>query len=667
MGIVDWDKIDGAYDAATSAGDADGAWETEPVSFVPFNEGDEYLNAFPLSERQYYDVEQVIGVDPKQIFTPARVYSLGVFVWAKGAGKDLVISRLFCYVVYVLLCLKSPQRFLWMSDESVHMDIVNVARKGGQAKEIFFAYFKNTVKKAPFFRERYLIRESNRIESRPSAESRGTIDIGGDKIDFPKNIKAHAETSAFEGYEGFNVLAFVMDEASAFKSQTEQANAAGIYSTLRTSGSSRNTKNCKFIGFVISYPRQAEGDLTLELYNKSFKDNDIYGSFGWAWTVKPAHLFSGDTFEFRHERVGKVLFGDDVMCSVSVPVELKADFDENPTDAMCKHLCAPPHVQEAWVEYPDLFYTQLHSNDAHLIEYTTIVKDVYDHDSGKYEQRISLDFKKLNLAYLAAKETKFVGWLDAAEVFCDACFCIGHLGIDEVTGKEILYQDANLVWRPDPQRNIKISLADVERWITKVLPQHINLIAVGSDYWNSAALSEKMKTAYPNIRMINANLNQSDYDLMKKFVYTGQTRFRFESTVNQIVHLKNGASKPMKDKGKLQDQADGWVGCVKLLKGVDAAKISSLATAPATVAGAVNMGGNNLFSRNSPFSVNNQHGQSKQIFAHDTGAPTQRVMNMKDVRKILNVQTPAGQALKAWNDDKEINKTKFKLPKSITL
>jgi len=607
------------------AQETESPWEEMPVDFVTFNESPLYLNSFPLSKRQYQDILNVIGNDPTQIFSPERRYSVAVFVWGKGSGKDRTVSRLFAYIVYIMLCMRSPGKFLFGTDETDHLDIVNVARKGGQAREIFFSYFTATIKHAPWFKNNFTIRDAGKLYSKPTYKNQGVIEIGSSNIKFPKNIRAYAETSAFEGYEGFNLVLWVMDEASAFKSAAEVANAYGIYKTLTTSGSTRATKTFRPLGFVISYPRQAENDLTWDLYQQSFTSSHMYGSFGWSWQIKPSHLYCGKTFKFTHSKIGKFLLGLDAPATVEIPIELQDDFAEERdiADAMCKHLCIPPHVMEQWVEYPDIFYSQL-KQLPDIFSYEDVIEDVWDEENQKWEKRVHKKFLGLRISPKIAKRHQYVAWLDAADTFCDAVICIGH--VEEREGKEILIQDSELVWTPDPKRDIKISLLNVGYWLTTVIPQHLNIIAIGSDYWNSSAFAEALKSDYPNIRTVQANLNREDYDLMKRFSYSGQSEFHSAATVHQIVTLRRGTNKPTKGPGQKQDRADGWTGVVKLLKGVKFEVARNLANAPQTAKAPTPKASNIFAGATNPFSVD----VTDAAFEH-------RLVNTKDFRKMLGI------------------------------
>lgn len=627
------EKLSQVYDEASSLNNENKVWLEEPVDFKTFNESIDYLNAFPLSDRQYRDIYNTIGKDPKKIFNQERQNDLGVLLWGKGSGKDLSVARVFNYLFYILLCMLNAQEYLWLTDRTTHMDIINVAKKGEQARKIFFSYFIHILKTAPWFRSHFILRESNKIISKPANfKSRDTIEIGSSSVIATNaNIRAFAETSANESYEGYNIAAWCMDEASAFKSKAEIENAYDIYKTLKTSGSSRASKNFKPIGFVISYPRQAEGDITVDMYNASLRSTNIYGSFGWSWQIKPAHLYSGKTFPFTHKRIGKFLLGENISATIQVPVELKKDFYDDflndASDALCKHFCIPPSTTDQWAIYPELFYSCVTQGNS-IVEFSQDVIREWNEEEKKEERRIVLRFHKLNITFTEAKHKQYVLWFDNAEVNCDACIAIGH--IENYNGLSVLIQDANIVWSPNPEMDLKVSLLNVEQWITDILPKQLNLVAIGFDAWNTLALKEKLRTNFPNIKVIQHNLNNQDYGFFEGLVYKNQVRTPFQSPIGQLVNLQKGNTVPKPKRGFFKDQADGLVGIAKLLLSDEAQKTSNLSTAPASVRTESLAAAPNLFREvNNPFAPQAMNSQ-QPVFEH-------RLVDIDSIRQMMGV------------------------------
>lgn len=108
------------------------------------------------------------------------------------------------------------------------------------------------------------------------------------KIEFGKKpgVTMHSVHSQNEGWEGMNVLAWVMDEASAFRTANGVDNAENVYGTLRSSAQSRFGW-MHWVGAIISFPRKQQGDFTLKKYEQSLKSDNIFGDRAATWDVHP--------------------------------------------------------------------------------------------------------------------------------------------------------------------------------------------------------------------------------------------------------------------------------------------------------------------------------------------------------------------------------------------
>jgi len=129
--------------------------------------------------------------------------SSGVFV--HNSGKDLVASCMQAYLVYLLLCMHSPQEY-FQFPVSEPIDIVNVAYNAREAKEVFFAKFKARIKNWRWLRERYTLVESGRMLNKFVKGTTSYVRIGENNIKFPHLIRANSEHSQASSYEGYNIL-----------------------------------------------------------------------------------------------------------------------------------------------------------------------------------------------------------------------------------------------------------------------------------------------------------------------------------------------------------------------------------------------------------------------------------------------------------------------------
>ena len=65
-----------------------------------------------------------------------------------NSGKDWTSSRLMCYALYWLLCLKNPQKYFALQDPKAPIEMVNVSFDEDQALYVYFKELKKEI--APF-------------------------------------------------------------------------------------------------------------------------------------------------------------------------------------------------------------------------------------------------------------------------------------------------------------------------------------------------------------------------------------------------------------------------------------------------------------------------------------------------------------------------------------
>ncbi len=558
-------------------------WVEDPVGFKEFCESVTHLNLSPLNDAQYEDIETLIGKDPKKVFHPNRTNDIFIMIYGKGGGKGVTAARLFLYIVYLLQCMAHPQQFLLGVKEQPNLILINVAKKEKQAERVFFGYFKNFLLLAPWFRTHFDIKDESIWKSRVVKKShyRGKINITVDSVTFPKNVQCITETTENESWEGYNVVLFLLDEISGFTSAAELTKANAMFNTARSSAASRVTKNFRGLGLITSYPRQDEGDVALELLKQSYVLDRVAGILRYPWLSKGLHNYCGETFVLKHPRLDS-FFGIEGV-GVEIPIEYKPEFDINTEDSITKYLCIPPKTAGGWLEYPDRLMNLITPRDTNhpkfrqpLFATEDYLIDTIDED-GK---RVRFLSKRMISCRAKGQIERYkiprVAWLDAANKYCDAVIGIGHLETKVIqtdsgpVPMDIIVEDDQLIWRPDMERGVQVSIANIEKWLTTIIPANVRLVAVGADQWNSATLEEKLRKQ--NIKVEIYNLKLIDYNLLKRQIYLGAYSFLAESeSPGQLVNLINGGPKqaPQKKPGFLKDCADTSCGINRLLVGRD--------------------------------------------------------------------------------------------------
>lgn len=619
------------------------------VDFRTFNESDHFLDKSELTPRQYFDCINILGAcftiefdraskkkekkvlervwsrdllptkgvlmagntaihvptnqevlllemtnDPRMLFSPERPYTEATLLQGQGAGKDLVVSRMIPYMCYTLLeGYKDPSTTFFGKDgksAGINLDIINVALKGQQGERVFFNYFSENVKESPYFKKYYRIMEQNRTVSKSEpSQDKGIIKIGGNSIIFPKRIRAFSETSESEAWTGYTPVAVILDELSGFTSKSKIANGHKMLNVAKTSVGSRKTTN--FSGFVLimSYPRQEEGDITYNEYQKSLMVDEngqrkfphIYGSWGMSWDIKPKYLLGEGTFIFKHPRINTFLNkSENANIGIRVPLMYK-ELASEPESFMTQFMAIPKKTMGGWLEYTEKAYGAVNKSIRPLFDCRDYIKEIVEPD-GTIKKYLAKRIHKCFETDINVRMQRHVMWLDAAEKFCDAVIGIGRIStiIREVDGKKVPVNIAQVVdiinWTPQPTLGLTVSLLNVRDFLVTEIKQWINVVEVYSDRWEGAALEEALKTS--GVKAGRYNLNLPQYDLLKYALYNDLIEIFDEeefvnrqegelTSIEQIVNLEESPTGPKRKEGYKKDKADVVCGIANLLLG----------------------------------------------------------------------------------------------------
>jgi len=426
-------------DEAEEIIEGDPDWKETPVDLDTYISSPLYQDLPPLSPRQRKAAVSILGEDPKKIFRRTNGKTTGVLLWGKGAGKDYLSAVIISYLSYILCCLKSPQKYLGVAPGEP-LDVINVAYSASQANLVFFAKLKQRIQKPMF--------------------QRFSPHIIEDKVEFPNGVRLHSRHSENESYEGFNILAWVMDEASAFKDKTKRANADAIYSTLKSSATSRFGQ--QWIGIVISYPRY-QNDFTIRLYNQSKDQPHIYGDMGATWDIHPIRK--------RED------FAD--------------DYRTDPEDARTKYECIPPAITDAFFTLTNKIYEcNSDTEPVVFVEGTTTIRNI---ENGQKEYT-ALTIEPLKKDFVH----EYFVHCDPGLLSDSFVLAMGHViqGEEKEIKKDeelvILPKvqiDLILVW--EPQDGKPVDILNVKDTII-MLSTCFNLKSVTFDRWNSATTIQEL-------------------------------------------------------------------------------------------------------------------------------------------------------------------------------
>ena len=326
-------------------------FDERPVDLRTFVTSQEYLGLPPLSEYQYTLIEK-----SSQIYKESTLIKLFgeedgrirfkqtcnevVAQLGKGSGKDYCSTISVAYIVYLLLCLKDPATYYGKPPGDT-IDILNIAINAQQANNVFFKGFKTRIERSPWFVGKY----------EPKAS----------EIKFDKSVNVYSGHSEREAWEGYNVIAVILDEISGFAVENttghDQAKTAdAIYSMYRGSVISRFPDFGKVI--LLSFPR-FKNDPIQKFYDAVIAEKE---------TVVRSRLLkmedelpdgtSGNeiTVEWEEDHIKSYLFPRtyaikrptwDVNPTKKIE-DFKVDFYRDMPDALSRFACMPPEAVDAF-------------------------------------------------------------------------------------------------------------------------------------------------------------------------------------------------------------------------------------------------------------------------------------------------------------------------------
>jgi hypothetical protein len=338
--VTAWD-LSGAVDrrVTATAASLDDFEHELPVPLSVFVQDSRYLSNPPLSEEQYEAVRHaeriymaetyplLAAVDDKEIADywaqPCRMVNFLDLEWGKGSGKDHSSRIMNLRVVYLLLCLRSPQQYFQMPEQDT-IHTLNVATSSAQAGRAFFAPMRRAVSRPG----NWFAHVSEAVEAGGGArrETRALLNL----IRFDKNIEAISGHSDADSQEGLNLLFGVADEVDGFKSQAElekergararesASSAEAILNMLRTSAATRFPHTYKNVR--ISYPRYL-GSTIQKLVERAKLDNQVRG-------VRSRYYVSGPKCTWEvNPRITRE--------------SLQPDYDDDAALARAKYECRP--------------------------------------------------------------------------------------------------------------------------------------------------------------------------------------------------------------------------------------------------------------------------------------------------------------------------------------
>jgi len=452
-----------------------------PVSIEEFVAGERFLNMpdEPLSDEQLemvrastqiFKLETLVRlhgeVEGKRIH--ASTVNEVIAQIGKGGGKDHTSAIACAYIVYLLMCLKSPSQY-YGSPATEAIDIINIALNADQARQVFFKKFKDRIENCEWFE--------------------GKFDLqGNNTIIFDKNIRVFSGHSQRESWEGYNTFYVVLDEISGFaldiKTGNEQsATAQAIYDMYSASVTSRFSDYGKLI--LLSFPRFVD-DFIQQRYNKVIGEKEIvYNKYTFKINPDLPEGIEGNEFTIEWEQ--------DHIVSYTVPrtwARKRTSWEFNPTkspqgyirafmdnaaEAMGKYCCMPPWALDAFFK------------DKEKVENAFRASNGVGPDGRFYED------------FLPKEGVRYYIHVDLAKVQDKCAVSMAHvekwqrrqIGAVLTEPAPVVKVDALRFWQPTKEK--MVDFTEVREFILSLSRRGFDIGLVTFDRWNSADMIKELK------------------------------------------------------------------------------------------------------------------------------------------------------------------------------
>jgi hypothetical protein len=481
----------------------DGAeFEETPVDLRTFVVNPEYLSLPPLSELQYQLIEKSSQIykestliklfgekDGQRVFK--QTCNEVIAQLGKGSGKDYCSTISVAYIVYLLLCLKDPAAY-YGKPPGDSIDILNIAINAQQASNVFFKGFKTRIERSPWFVGKYEAKAS--------------------EIKFDKGITVHSGHSEREAFEGYNVIAVVLDEISGFAIESTSGNdqaktGEAIYDMYRASVASRFPDFGKVI--LLSFPR-FKNDYIQAHYESVIAEKEVViRSETMKMDVDLPDGTDGNevTVQWEEDHIKSYLYPKtyaikrptwDVNPTKKIE-DFKVDFYRNYMDALGRFACMPPEAVDAFFKSREKIEKAFNNMNIPVDSFGRM-EDWFQPDKDKeYFIHVDLAQKHDHCAVAMAHVNRWVNVKVTNEYSQPA---------------PIVEIDAVRFWTPTADKSVDFT--EVKDYILSLKTRGFNIKVCTFDRWNSHDMMQQLKQYGINTELLS--VAKKHYDDMAMMI-----------------------------------------------------------------------------------------------------------------------------------------------------
>lgn len=514
--------------------DAGSIWDERPVPLEEFVYSKDFLNHPPLSDVQMdiaHSMSQILKRETLEDLydkeTADRLWAVTkkdlFLLLSKGSGKNTICQIAFLYIIYQLLCMRSPQEY-YDKPLDDNIDIVNMATNARQAVNGFFNKFKAMVKSCRWFDQKWQERTND--------------------LRFDKFITLHSLHSRPESAEALNIIACVLDEVDS-----PDINGEEMYNYLSGTVTSRYPELGKVAclsfarsgdGFIMNHYNDSVTEKIVHEYSHTYKlNNDLPdGVPANEFTI---HWEEDEVVSYKYDNVLAAKYPAYRVNPMMKLENYKMACYQNLDDAMMRFFAMAPDAAD------DAFFKNHHRiNEAFTI--------TNGYDSNIDETVLETD-KPIYLHVDLARQNDRAA-VAGAHVETFQQVQIGEGFSSEV--KPVIQIDFLRYWTPSSKKDIDLS--EIRDYIVSISKRY-NIAQVTFDRWGSYDMIQYLNSI--GISAVRNSLTMQDYNEMHMALGESRLKGPYDELLIQELKdliVKNG--KVDHRPGKHNDMAEAICGAV---------------------------------------------------------------------------------------------------------
>lgn len=541
---------------------ANSHFQERPASIKEFL-GPEYLNIEgKVRPGLLKALEDIFGKVPN----PNRIanFERAMITGGIGIGKTTFASIALPYMAHWVLCLKDPQGYFNLLPGS-RIAFMQMSTSEKQALEVVFGDIFARIKHAKWFVENY-----------------PHDDKYTKQIRFPKDIWILPGDSSETTFEGYNILAGILDEMDSHKITKDKDYADLGFDTIHSRISSRfiDEKQGGHKGLLICIGQMKKGNgFANRKYNEMMSDDQsyvvrmtIWESLGWSRFTKKGVR---DSFFYDIKRrqivppgVAAVVKGENI---IEVPRAYLKDFETNPEKALKDLAGIPPTTSDPFISL------------THKIE---LARDKWNERYPDVGSPVDDNPTRPKLAdwFIAPDKRRRAVHLDiATSGNGDALgMSMGHVeDVVEVEGEKVPYIVIDMLYRVKAISGTEILLSDIRRVLYDLKDDRgFRIIDVTMDGFQSTDTMQQLRKKKIKADYLSVDRSTLPYEDLREAIYDERIEFpeymvyrnkgdvtKVEIAVEELMNLSHDGKKVDHPPKGSKDVADALAGVTSTLMG----------------------------------------------------------------------------------------------------